>query len=71
MYYEILTFCFLCSITTLLMVPLLLYFIYRFCSLFVEFKLLQERVDFLEDCFKHEINNRVKVMLDEFNNRGD
>ncbi len=49
---------------------LLWYFIYRFCSLFVEFKLLQERVDFLEDCFKHEINNRMQVMLYEFNNRG-
>lgn len=71
MYYEILTFCFLCSIATIFMFFLLWYFIYRFCSLFVEFKSLQERVDFLEDCFKHEINNRMKVMLYEFNNRGD
>ena len=56
---EVLKFCFLCSVGFLISTPFHFYLIYRFSKLYVDFKSLEERFDFLENCNKIAISSQL------------
>lgn len=56
---EVLKFCFLSSVGFLFSTPVYFYLIYRFSKLYTDFKALEERFYFLENCNKIAISSQL------------
>lgn len=60
---EVLKILFLFSIASSLTIPFYFYFAYRFSKLYVEFKGVSERVDFIEESIKQDLVSSIHKNL--------